>query len=124
MKSMLIPILTVTLLMFSGTTTVFAHGGAEPMHGGLVQIEHDMTFELVRAENELALYLRDHGEPYLTSGIEASVIVLAKGVKSDAKLTPAGDNKMTAAVQVPDGAKVLVKVKEVGHHAMTVRFSY
>lgn len=83
-----------------------------------------MIFELVRGESDVAVYLREHGKSYPTEKLTGSVTVLAAGKKSDATLAPAGENKMTADVAIPDGAKVLVKVKEDGHHSVTVRFTF
>lgn len=101
-----------------------AHGDTNPLHGGVVKVEHEMVFELVREESGVSLYLRDHGQPYPTAKVTGDITVLAKGKKSDAELTTAGGNKMSANIVIPEGAKVLVKVKEDGHHSVTVRFTF
>ncbi|CCQ10937.1 hypothetical protein PALB_18110 [Pseudoalteromonas luteoviolacea B = ATCC 29581] len=120
----------VLLIIFLAVSTVFAappviaHGSDVPMHGGVVQIEQEMEFELVREEKSVSLYLREHGKAYLTKEVTGDIVVLANGKKSDAQLVAAGENKMTADIVIPEGAKVLVKVKESGHHGVTVRFSF
>jgi hypothetical protein len=101
-----------------------AHGDETPQHGGVVKVEHEMIFELVREDSGASLYLRDHGKPYSTEKLTGNVTVLASGKKLESKLVPAGGNKMTAELAIPDGAKVLVKVKEDQHHSVTVRFSF
>ena len=83
-----------------------------------------MVFELVREESGASLYLRHHGKPYPTEKVTGDITVLAKGKKSDAELTTAGGNKMSANIVIPEGAKVLVKVQEGGHHGVTIRFTF
>lgn len=120
-------ILTATLLALSAfvfTPSANAHGSTEPQHGGVVKVEHEMVFELVREQASTSLYLRDHGQPYPTAKITGTVTVLADGQKSDADFTSADNNKMTANISIPDGAKVLIKVQEDDHHSVTVRFAF
>lgn len=124
MKTSLLKILVITFSALAFTAEVSAHGSKEPKHGGVVKIEHEMVFELVREESTVAVYLRDHGKPYNTEKLSGNITVLAAGKKSDAKLAPAGGNKMTADVVIPQDSKVLVKVKEPGHHSVTVRFAF
>jgi len=124
MKTSFFKIVLIAFAFLAFNGTVSAHGDTEPQHGGIVKVEHEMIFELVRQESGVSIYLRDHGKPYPTDKVTGNVIVLAGGKKSDSKLTPAGGNKMTADVKIPDGAKVLVKVKEGNHHSVTVRFIF
>ncbi|WP_088329778.1 hypothetical protein [Lacimicrobium sp. SS2-24] len=100
------------------------HGSPEPQHGGVVQLEHELVFELVREKQAVALYISDHGEPYQTKVMSGTIMVLDKGSKADAVLHPAGENKMCADINIPDGAKVLVKVKSGDHHPVTVRYTF
>lgn len=124
MKKSMLSCVLLALSVLVTAPMVNAHGSDKPLHGGVVKVEHEMVFELVREEKGVSLYLRDHGEPYPTKDISGDVTVLSQGKKADAQLVSAGDNKMTADVSIPDGAKVLVKVKEGDHHAVTVRFSF
>ncbi|QTH63624.1 hypothetical protein J1N51_12995 [Psychrosphaera ytuae] len=124
MKTQLLSVVLITLVSLFFTNTSLAHGDPTPKHGGVVKVEHEMMFELVRDDAGTSLYLRDHGKPYPTEKLTGSVTVLASGKKVEADLQPAGENKMTANVKIEDGAKVLVKVKEDGHHSVTVRFSF
>ena len=124
MKTKFLNILLISIGSLLFNTAAIAHGDETPQHGGVVKVEHEMVFELVRDDSGSSLYLRDHGKPYPTEKLTGNVTVLAAGKKSDATLTPAGTNKMTADVTIPDGAKVLVKVKEDGHHSVTVRFTF
>ena len=101
-----------------------AHGDTKPLHGGVVKVEHEMVFELVREESGASLYLRDHGKPYPTEKVTGDITVLANGKKSDVELTTAGGNKMSANIVIPEGSKEVVKVKEDGHHSVTVRFTF
>ncbi|TMN92848.1 hypothetical protein CWB72_03720 [Pseudoalteromonas phenolica] len=124
MKNTFITLVFVALGALFFAPNASAHGDTKPLHGGVVKVEHEMVFELVREESGASLYLRDHGKPYPTAKVKGDIIVLAKGKKSDAELTTAGGNKMSANIVIPEGAKVLVKVKEDGHHSVTVRFTF
>lgn len=124
MKNTFITLVFVAFSALFFAPNASAHGDTKPLHGGVVKVEHEMVFELVREESGASLYLRDHGKPYSTAKVTGGITVLAGGKKSDATLTPAGDNKMTAEIVIPDDAKVLVKVKEGGHHSVTVRFTF
>ncbi|MDK2593941.1 hypothetical protein [Pseudoalteromonas obscura] len=124
MKTSILIVILLALKALVFAPSANAHGSTQPLHGGVVKVEHEMVFELVREEAATSLYLRDHGKPYPAAKVTGSVTVLADGKKFDAILTSAGDNKLTAAVSIPDGAKVLVKVKETGHHSVTVRFTF
>ncbi|GAB5381586.1 MAG: hypothetical protein Alis3KO_07860 [Aliiglaciecola sp.] len=124
MKTKFLNVLLISLGSLLFNASAFAHGDETPQHGGVVKVEHEMIFELVRGDSGASLYLRDHGKPYPSAKLTGNVTVLAAGKKSDVELKPAGENKMTADVVIPDGAKVLVKVKEDGHHSVTVRYSF
>lgn len=124
MKTSFLKILLIAVSSFAFNASVWAHGDETPQHGGVVKVEHEMIFELVREESGASIYLRDHGKAYPTEKVTGNVIVLAGGKKSDSKLSPAGGNKLTADIAIPEGAKVLVKVKEEGHHSVTVRFTF
>ena len=124
MKTKLLNVLLISLGSLLFNAPALAHGDETPQHGGVVKVEHEMIFELVRGDSGATLYLRDHGTPYPTEKLTGNVTVLATGKKSDAALIPAGENKMTADVVIPVGAKVLVKVKEDGHHSVTVRYAF
>lgn len=124
MKTKLLNVLLISLGSLLFNASALAHGDKTPQHGGAVKVEHEMVFELVRGDSSVVVYLRDHGKPYPTEKFTGNVTVLAAGKKSDATLTPAGENKMTADVTIPEGAKVLVKVKEASHHSVTVRFTF
>ena len=124
MKAQFLNVLLLSLGSLLFNASALAHGDETPQHGGIVKVEHEMIFELVRGDSSVAVYLRDHGKPYSTEKLTGNVTVLAAGKKSDATLTPAGENKMTADVIISNGAKVLVKIKEDGHHSVTVRFTF
>ncbi|OCQ21218.1 hypothetical protein A7985_11350 [Pseudoalteromonas luteoviolacea] len=124
MKTSIITVILLALSALIFTPNTNAHGSTKPLHGGVVKVEHEMVFELVRAETGTSLYLRDHGKPYPSEKVTGSIIVLADGKKTNAEFNFAGDNKLTANTTIPDGAKVLVKVKESSHHSVTVRFTF
>ncbi|TQF67502.1 hypothetical protein [Pseudoalteromonas luteoviolacea] len=124
MKASIIFTILLALGTFVFSSSASAHGSTKALHGGVVKIEHEMVFELVRENAATTLYLRDHGKPYPTNKVTGNITVLANGEKSDTTFKHAGDNKMVANISIPDGAKVLVKIKDQGHHSVTVRYTF
>ena len=102
-----------------------AHGEAQPMHGGIVQMAADLQFELVPQAGGAALYVVDHGKPADASKMSGKLTVLNGKDKSEADLKPAGANKLEAAnVKLGAGAKVVASVRgATPGKAVTVRFS-
>ncbi len=124
MKKSLLMALGLAFGLSAVSPVALSHGSTEPEHGGVVKVEHELVFELVREEKNISLYIKDHGEAFATDELTGSVIVLGAGEKQENDLSPAGGNKMTAPISIPDGAKVLVKVQSGDHHAVTVRYSF
>ncbi|AWL13143.1 hypothetical protein HMF8227_02691 [Saliniradius amylolyticus] len=124
MKHFTLATLGLALSLIIITPVALSHGSTEPEHGGVVQIEHELAFELVRHADSISLYIKDHGEAYNTDSLTGSVMVLAAGKKQEAELKPAGGNQMQAPISIPDDAKALVKVKSGDHHPVLVRYSF
>jgi hypothetical protein len=124
MKKLTLVVTALVGAMLVISAPALSHGSPEPEHGGVVQQEHELIFELVRETGGVSLYIRDHGQPYNTDSLSGTLMVLSAGSKTDAALMPAGANKMRADIAIPDGAKVLVKVKSGDHHPVTVRYSF
>jgi len=102
----------------------FAHGDAQAAHGGIAQVAHDVSFELVPKADSATLYLVDHGKPLPSQGISGKLTVLNKGQKSEAELKPAGGNKLVAdGVALSPGAKVVAVLSKVAGKTVTVRFT-
>ena len=100
-----------------------AHGDAKPMHGGIVQVEADVLYELVPQAGGAAVYVVDHGKPVDTAGMSGKLTVLAGTQKTEAALKPAGGNKLEAAnVAVGSGAKVVASIKRADGKTASVRF--
>jgi len=102
----------------------WAHGGAEPRHGGIVQVSSDMGFELVPTADGAALYVDDHGKPFATDGVSGKLTVLTGSEKTEAPLTPAGDNKLEAkGVKLAAGSKAVAAVTLSDKKTVTVRYT-
>ena len=105
-------------------TPVWAHGPAKAQHGGVVQKASDLTFELVRSEAGVTLYVDDHGTKKPTQGATGQLTVLSAGQKSLATLVPAGENQLAAkGLKVAKGAKVVAAVTFADRKSVTVRFT-
>lgn len=107
-----------------GSPAAFAHGGAKAQHGGIVQLAHDLSFELVLQADGATIYLQDHGKPLSSAGISGKLSILSGGQKTEAELSAAGDNKLHASgVKIPAGAKVVAVLGNVAGKTLTVRFN-
>jgi hypothetical protein len=91
--------------------TVHAHGSTKPVHGGVVQMVGDTSFELVARPEGAEVYLVDDGDDMPSDGLSGKVTIDSGGTKTEAALTPAGGNKFEAkGAKIPAGAKVVVLV--------------
>lgn len=102
------------------------HGHAhEPMHGGVVVESSDMDFELVAKADAVTLYVRDHGKPANTQGASGKLTLLSGSDKTEAMLSPAGDNRLEAkgSFKVGAGTKAVASVTLPGKKAVNVRFA-
>ena len=86
-----------------------AHGSTKPVHGGVVQMVGDTSFELVTRPDGAEVYLIDDGEDMSSEGLSGKLTIDNAGTKSEAVLAPAGGNKLAAqSAKIPSGAKVVV----------------
>lgn len=119
----LIQIAALTLCALS-LNPAMAHGAGKARHGGVVQVAHDVNFELVATADGVTLYLVDHDQPMPSKGIAGKLTVLQGGKKTEADLEEAGDNQLKAnGVMVSKGAKVVAVLNNVEGKTVTVRFS-
>jgi hypothetical protein len=101
-----------------------AHGDGKPKHGGVVQSANDLSFELVAGDSGATLYLEDHDQPLASAGFSGKLSVLQAGAKTETPLTPAGDNKLSAAgVKLAAGAKAVAVLVTPQNQTIAVRFT-
>ncbi|MBX9676288.1 MAG: hypothetical protein CTY35_14100 [Methylotenera sp.] len=103
---------------------VLAHGDVEPKHGGVVALVKDIDYELVAKPDSLTIYVEDHGKVVDTKAATAKVTMLTGSNKTEANLTPAGENKLEAKgkFDIKEDTKVISIVTIQGKPATTVRF--
>ena len=120
MKFAKILIVTAALTV---SVTVWASGDLKPKHGGQLQEVSEVQYEVVVKPDNIAIYVEDHGKKVDTKGATAKVSLLNGVDKSEATLTPAGDNKLEAkgSFNVKSGTKVTAVVTLAGKGAKTVR---
>lgn len=86
-----------------------AHGSTKPVHGGVVQMAGDTSFELVARPDGAEVYLVDDGDDMPSEGLSGKLTIDNAGTKTEAPLTPAGGNKLEAkGAKIPAGARVVV----------------
>ncbi|MBB5202987.1 hypothetical protein HNQ51_000280 [Inhella inkyongensis] len=111
----------VLALTTQSPLTAHAHGSAKARHGGVVQMAHDLGFELVVAADQAAIYIEDHGKPLPATGFSGKLTVLQAGTSSEAPITVDGE-RLVAKVQLAKGAKVVASLMRDGK-ALSVRFT-
>jgi hypothetical protein len=115
-------VLSLVLLFASGVA--LGHGNTKPLHGGVVQMVGEQTFELVTKPDGVELYVVDDGEDIDSSTMSAMLVVDAGGTKSEVALLAAGGNKYVAkGAKVPTGAKVIVTLVDANQSKTTARFT-
>lgn|SRR5690242_244273 len=97
-------------------------------HGGKMRMAGPYHLELVAKENELVLYVTDHGDQNVPTegGIGKATIQKGKSKeKTTVKLEPAGENilKGTGEFTVTPEAVIVVFLKLPDHEAQSVRFA-
>ena len=103
---------------------VLAHGDAKPLHGGIVQVVNDLSFELVAQADGATIYLMDHDKPMVTKGITGKLTVLQGSNKTEAVIKEAGDNMLRVmGVKLSKGDKLVATLINVSGKNMTVRFT-
>lgn len=90
-----------------------AHGSMKPQHGGQVQMSGETLVELVSTPKGVDVYLTEEDEPVMAANYTAKLTQTAGTAKTEAKLVPAGANKLSAAGFKPaKGAKLVVALVE------------
>lgn len=101
----------------------FAHGEAEPKHGGVVQTASDLSFELVAQADGAVIYVEDHGKAVAPAGMKGKLIALNGTEKSEADLVVAGDKLEAKGMKLAKGAKVVASLTTAHQKAVTLRFT-
>lgn len=98
MKALLVVLTSVFQLMTLGNA--YAHGDHKPKHGGIMgRGDDEISVELVMEKGAATVYLEDEsGTPVATEKVKGTLGLAGPGHPAqEAKLIPAGDNRMTAA---------------------------
>ena len=100
-----------------------SHGEAKAQFGGMAVAKYDYNFELVRNADSVTLYVTDHDEPADVSNWQGEITLLAAGKKSAVAMTVQA-GQLLAPLQIADGGKVVVSLKDENGKAMALRFSF
>jgi hypothetical protein len=91
--------------------TAVAHGSTKPQHGGVVQMNGETLFELVRAPAGVSLYVTDEDEPIAASSMTARLSITVGGQRRDVAMVAGAGNQFVArGLTLPRGASVGVMV--------------
>ncbi len=98
-------------LSFALPGAVLAHGATHAQHGGVVQMNGETLFELVRAPAGVSLYVTDEDEPVAASSMTARLSVTVGGQRRDVAMVPGNGNQFFArGLTLLKGASVGVLV--------------
>jgi hypothetical protein len=101
----------LSTLSFAFNAAAYAHGSTKPLHGGVVQMVGETSFELVTRPDGAEVYLIDDGDDMSSEGLTGKLMIDQAGTKTEAALAPAGGNKLEArGAKIPAGAKVVVLI--------------
>lgn len=105
----------IALALMAAPTLVLAHGSMKPQHGGIVQMPGETMMELVTTPNGVDVYLSEEDQPLAAAGYTAKLTQTVAGKKTDAVLTAAGGNKLSApGFKTAKGAKLVVTLVNKG----------
>lgn len=92
-------------------STGWAHGATHAQHGGVVQMNGETLFELVRAPGGVSLYVMDEDEPVNAKGMTAKLSVTVAGKRREVPMVSGAGNQFVArGLTLPKGASVGVLV--------------
>ena len=120
-------VLGLALVVASGMALsgiALGHGSTKPLHGGVVQMVGEQTFELVAKPEGAELYVVDDGEDIDSSQMSAMLTIDAGGKKSEVVMLAAGGNRfVSTGTKIPNGAKVVVMLVGADQSKTTARFT-
>jgi hypothetical protein len=103
--------LSALLLACALPSIGWAHGATHPQHGGIVQMNGETLFELVRAPAGVSLYVMDEDEPVHAKGMTAKLSVTVAGKRREVPMVSGAGNQFVArGLTLPKGASVGVLV--------------
>lgn len=112
------------VLMLLASAVALGHGSTKPLHGGVVQLVGEISFELVTRPEGVELYVIDDGEEIDSGTMSASLTVDAAGTKSEVAMLAAGGNKFVSkGTKVPSGAKVVATLVAANQAKTKARFT-
>jgi hypothetical protein len=100
-----------------------AHNDPTPNHGGVVQMDGEIKFELVTRNEGAELYLSDHGAAMPTAKLAGKLTVMSGSARTETKLEPMAGGKFIArGVKLAKGDKVIANVALEDKLTTSVRF--
>lgn len=92
-------------------SAAWAHGATHAQHGGIVQMNGETLFELVRAPTGVSLYVLDEDEPVNAKTMTAKLSVTVAGKRREVPMVSGAGNQFVArGLTLPKGASVGVLV--------------
>ena len=99
-------------LVYGATSSGQFADQEDPKHAGVTNwnTNSELSFELVRANGIVTLYIEDHDQPVSTTGAKGNLEIVRAGKTTSAVLLASGDNRLTAKVSVRTGDRVAATV--------------
>jgi hypothetical protein len=115
-------ILGLAMLLAAGVA--LGHGNTKPLHGGVVQMVGETSFELVTKPEGAELYVVEDGEDIDSAKMSATMTIDAAGTKSEVVMLAVGGNKFVSkGTKIPSGAKIVVMLVGSNQSKTMARFT-
>jgi len=112
------------LVALLASNVALSHGNTKPLHGGVVQLVGEMSFELVTTPDGAELYVFDDGEAIVSQRMTAMLMIDIDGFKSEVVMLPAGGNKFAVKDEkIRPGARIVVMLIAPDQSRTTARFT-
>lgn len=122
-KAIRVTFASIALLV--SASTLADNDEHKPQYGGIVTEVKGTQYELVAKPDSIVIYVDDHGKKVNTKGATGKVTLLNGSEKTEAALSPAGDNQLEAkgAFKVAPGTRAVAVVTLAGKPVQSVRFA-
>lgn len=119
-------VLLASVCQFVTLDLAYGHGDDKPKRGGIMGRGDEISIELVMEQSAIALYIEDHGTPVMTKGVTGTLSLIGPGRPGqEARLIPAGDNKLTATGLKPiPGDRLRAQIRLPNGDEVSSSFSF
>lgn len=113
-------LLAASISTYGASALAHAEHG-QPQRGGIVAEAGEAQFEIVAKENQLTVFVTNHGAAVATAGASGKLTILAGNSKREVTLKPDGENRMVGQGSLQATEKLLVTIQLPGAKPLQAR---